>query len=76
MVQVETRVTIRTFGVNRATAILYARADGPLVNIHPDVIHSLHGGASLLFLNQRPLSSAFVHQALPPTYTFKLTMLS
>ena len=65
MVQVETRVTIRTFGVNRATAILYAIADGPLVNI-PDVIHSLHGGASLMFLNQRPLSSAFVHQALLP----------
>ena len=65
MVQVETRVTIRTFGVNRATAILYAIADGPLVNI-PDVIHSLHGGASLMFLNQRLLSSAFVHQALLP----------
>jgi hypothetical protein len=27
-------------------------ADGPLVNIQPDVIHSLHGGASLLSLNQ------------------------
>src|ERR1700732_2017322 len=28
------------------------------------VIHSLHGGASLVSLNQRPLISAFVHQAL------------
>src|SRR5712692_1901311 len=36
----------RTFGVNRATAILHAVADRPLVNIQPDVIHSLHGGAS------------------------------
>src|ERR1700682_2351077 len=28
------------------------------------VIHSLRGGASLVSLNQPPLSSAFVHQAL------------
>jgi hypothetical protein len=38
--------------VNRATAILHAVADRPLVNIQPDVIHSLHGGASLVSLNQ------------------------
>src|SRR5690348_769760 len=41
-----------------------AMADLPLVNIRADVIHRLHGGASLVFLNQRPLSSAFLHQAL------------
>jgi len=29
------------------------------VNIQSDVIHRLHGGASLVSLNQRPLSSAF-----------------
>jgi hypothetical protein len=34
------------------------------VNIQSDVIHILHGGASLVFLNQRPLSSALLHQAL------------
>jgi hypothetical protein len=39
-------------------------ADLALVNIQADVIHRLHGGASLVFLNQRPLSSAFLHQAL------------
>jgi len=35
------------------------------VNIQSDVIHRFHGGASLVSLNQRPLSSAFVYQALP-----------
>ena len=54
----------RSFGVNRATAVLHAVADRLLVNIQPDVIHRLYGGASLVSLNQRPLSSAFVHQAL------------
>jgi hypothetical protein len=46
----------------------------PLVNIQPDVIPRFHGGASLVFLNQRPLSSAFPHQALllRPIH-FKLT---
>jgi hypothetical protein len=34
------------------------------VNIQSNVIHRFHGGASLVSLNQRPLSSAFVHQAL------------
>jgi hypothetical protein len=29
-----------------------AVADRPLVHIQSDVIHSLHGGASLVFLNQ------------------------
>ena len=42
----------RTFGVNRATAVLHAVADRPLVNIRSDVIHILHGGASLASLNQ------------------------
>src|SRR6266436_2674968 len=63
-VQVKTRGGDRALGVNRATAILHAVADRPLVHIQSDVIHSLHGGASLVSLNQRPLSSAFVHQAL------------
>ncbi len=51
-VQVKPRGGNRTLGVNRATAILHAVADRPLVNIQPDVIHSLHGGASLVSLNQ------------------------
>jgi len=47
----------RTLGVNRATAIFHAAADGPLVHIQCDVIHRCWG-ASLVFLNQQPLSSA------------------
>jgi hypothetical protein len=35
MVQVKTCGGDRIFGVNRATAILHAVADGPLVNIQP-----------------------------------------
>jgi hypothetical protein len=55
----------RAFGVSRATAILHAVADRPLVNIQPDVIHSLHGGASYgVSESVRSLSSAFVDQAL------------
>ena len=50
--------------MNRATAIFHAVAVGPLVNIQSDVIHNLHGRASLVSLNQRPLSSAFLHHAL------------
>jgi hypothetical protein len=50
--------------VNPAAAVLHAVADLALVNIQSDVIHRLHGGASLVFLNQRSLSSAFLHQAL------------
>src|SRR5215468_12235628 len=65
-VQIEAGGGNRSFAVNRATAILYAVADRPLVHIQSDVIHRFHGGASLVFLNQRPLSSAFVHQALLP----------
>src|SRR5882724_3414368 len=64
-VQVKTRGGDRTFGVNRATAILHAVADRPLVHIQSDVIHSLHGGASFgVSESARSLSSAFVHQAL------------
>src|SRR5258706_357622 len=55
---------LRSFGVHLATAVLHAITDLPLVNIQSDVIHRFHGGASLVFLNQRPLSSAFLHQAL------------
>jgi hypothetical protein len=51
-------------GLHRATAILHAEADRPLVNIQSDVTPRFHGGTSLVFLNQRPLSSALVHQAL------------
>src|SRR5882757_3294307 len=54
----------RSFGVHLATAVLYTVTDLSLVNIQADVIHRFHGGASLVFLNQRPLSSAFLHQAL------------
>src|SRR5258706_4351180 len=64
MVQVHSRGGKRSFGVDLATAVLHAIADLPLVNIQSDVIHRFHGGASLVFLNQRPLSSAFLHQAL------------
>jgi hypothetical protein len=66
MVQVKTCGGKRSFGVYLAAAVLHAVADLSLVNIQADVIHRLHGGASLVFLNQRPLSSAFVHQALLP----------
>ncbi len=45
MVQIEARGGDRTFGMNRATAVLHTVADGPLVNIQSDVIHGLHGGA-------------------------------
>jgi hypothetical protein len=51
-VQVKTGGRSRAFGVNRATAILQAAADGPLVHMQPDVIHILQGGASLVSLNQ------------------------
>ena len=63
-VQVQARGCERSFGVHLATAVLHAMTDLPLVNIQSDVIHRFHGGASLVFLNQRPLSSAFLHQAL------------
>src|SRR5215470_20319434 len=63
-VQIEAGGGNRSFAVNRATAILYAVADGPLVHIQSNVIHRFHGGASLVFLNQRPLRSAFLHQTL------------
>src|SRR6266581_1056854 len=46
-------------------AILHAVADRFLVNIEPDVIHTLHGGASLVVSESAAsLSSAFLHQAL------------
>ena len=65
----------RAFGVDLPTAILHAIADRPLVNIQPNVIQTLHGGASYgVSESARSLSSAFVHQALlQTTYTCKLT---
>src|SRR6266851_9796901 len=46
-------------------AILHAVAERFLVNIEPDVIHTLHGGASLVVSESAgSLSSAFLHQAL------------
>src|SRR5258707_3397037 len=54
----------RSFGVDLATAVLHAVTYLLLVNIQSDVIHKFHGGASLVSLNQRPLSSAFLDQAL------------
>jgi hypothetical protein len=48
-----------------ATAVLHAVADRFIVNIQTDVVHSLHGGASLVVSESaRSLSSAFLHQAL------------
>ena len=64
VVQVQTCGGNRSLGVNLAAAVLHAVADLLLVNVQSDVIHRLHEGASLVFLNQRPLSSAFLHQAL------------
>src|SRR6202795_3637581 len=70
--QVASRSGYRTFRVNVATSILYTVADLFLVNIQSDVIHSLHGGASLVVSESAwSLSSAFVHQALLLTCTFK-----
>jgi hypothetical protein len=63
-VQVKAGGGKQSFGENLAAAVLHAVADLPLVNIQADVIHRFHEGASLVSLNQRPLSSAFVHQAL------------
>ena len=42
--------------MNRATTILHAAANRPPVNILPHVMHTLLGGASLVSLNQRPLT--------------------
>src|SRR6202167_4191326 len=64
VIQIQTCGGNRTLGVNPAAAVLHAVADLPLVNIQADVIHRLHGGASLVSLNQRLLSSAFLHQTL------------
>src|SRR6266446_2806476 len=55
----------RTCCVDTATAVLHAVADRFLVNIQTDVVHSLHGGASLVVSESAwSLSSAFLHQAL------------
>src|SRR6267154_1616828 len=55
----------RTCCVDTATAVLHAVADRFLVNIQTDVVHSLHGGASLVVSESAwLLSSAFLHQAL------------
>jgi hypothetical protein len=50
VVQLQTCGGNRSLGVNPAAAVLHAVADLPLVNIQADVIHRLHGGASLVFL--------------------------
>src|SRR5260370_22606361 len=64
-VQSQSRGGYRTFSVDTATAVLHAVADRLLVNIQTDVVHSLHGGASLVVSESaRSLSSAFLHQAL------------
>src|SRR5258708_5712754 len=71
-VQIESRCRNRAFCMNLTTCILHAVADRFLVNIQADVIHTLHGGASLVASESaRSLSSAFVHQALLLTHTFK-----
>src|ERR1700687_276178 len=63
-IQFEARGGDRSFGMGLATAVLRAVPDDPLVHIQADVIHRFHGGASLVSLNQRPPSSAFLHQTL------------
>src|SRR5215469_2968728 len=66
LIEVEACCRNRTLGMNRATGVLHAVADGSLVHIQADVIHRLHGGASFgVSESASPLSSAFVHQALP-----------
>src|SRR5216684_1774848 len=63
-VQSQSHGGYRTFSVDTATAVLHAVADRFLVNIQTDVVHSLHGGASLVVSESaRSLSSAFLHQA-------------
>src|SRR6267142_5966270 len=53
------------FCVNAAAAVLHAVADRFLVNIQTDVVHIVHGGASLVVSELAgSLSSAFLHQAL------------
>src|SRR5271165_7248753 len=60
------------FLVDLATRILYAIADRLLVNIQPDVIHTVHEEPPWLFSESTfPLSSAFVHHALLPDLAFK-----
>src|SRR5260370_18241720 len=55
----------RPFCIDTATAVLHAVADRFLVNVQTDVVHSLHGGASLVVSESAwSLSSAFLHQAL------------
>src|SRR6266436_8009859 len=64
-VQSQSRGGYRTFCVDTSTAVLHAVVDRFLVNIQTDVVHSLHGGASLVVSESaRSLSSAFLHQAL------------
>src|SRR5216684_2501579 len=64
-VQRQSRGGYRTCCVDTATAVLHAVADRFLVNIQTDVVHSLHGGASLVVSESAwSLSSAFLHQAL------------
>src|SRR5260370_28075023 len=71
-VQIESCYRNRALCMNLTTCILHAVADRFLVNIQADVIHTLHGGASLVVSESaRSLSSAFVHQALLLTHTFK-----
>jgi hypothetical protein len=48
-----------------AAGVFHAVADRLLVNVEPHVIHTLHGGASLVESESAgSLSSAFLHQAL------------
>jgi hypothetical protein len=73
-IQVDSSGGNAAFSVDPAANIFHAIADRPLVNIQANVIPTLHGGASFgVSESARPLSSAFVHQALLlSTYTFKL----
>src|SRR5258708_4682015 len=71
-VQTHPRGWNRAFPVNLPAAILHTVTDHFLVNIEPDVIHTLHRGASLVVSESvRSLSSVFLHQALLLTHTFK-----
>src|SRR5229473_876683 len=63
-VQSQSRGGYRAFCIDTATAVLHAVVDRFLVNIQTDVVHSLHGGASLVVSESAwSLSSAFLHQA-------------
>jgi hypothetical protein len=63
----------RSPDVDLATAVLHAVADLLLVDMQSNLIQRLHGGASLVFLNQRSPEFSFFTPSAPPSPAFKLT---